>query len=425
MRLVPRLVPIMAALLAGPALAQPAGPTPAQPPPPGPPPPGPADDGEPPAEDAVEPPADEPPAAALETRDEPASTEPPAALKPKERKKQQLADRGWTLEYGGRIFVRDTFSRIDLGTDTLRRHDRDLDQVRLFASYDRKRLRIAFEIDFAGDEAEVKDTFIRLVPADAVRLQVGRFKVPMSFIGLESKWRLPSTERGILSELEQEGRELPFGGGRGDGVSVELRPALALEPRLTLAAFHNPLATEGTGLDPTDDLTQDLYARLEVEPARGVHAAASFAAVGFNDEQGVLASYDHKAMGGLELYLELAMVRLWAELFAGQSFFYTPAGPATGTFTAARSLLTAEIERPLTWMRRIDPYLGVSWLEPTGDVEGDRVTEVVGGVNLGFTKFLRLQLEVAHRLAEGGESIVADSTLVRIQLGAAFEEIVE
>ena len=422
MRVTGLLVPTIAALLAGSAVAQPVEPQPVEPPPAEPPPAEP-----PPAEPppAVEPPAEEPPAAALETRDEPVSTEPPAALKPKERKKQQLAGRGWTLEYGGRIFVRDTFTRIDLGADTLRRHDRDIDQARLFASYDRKRLRIAFEIDFAGGEASVKDTFIRLVPDDAVRLQVGRFKVPMSFIGLESKWRLPSTERGVLSELEQDGRDLPFGGGRGDGVSVELRPALALEPRLTLAAFHNPLASEGTGLDPTEDLTQDLHARLEIEPARGLHAAASFAAVGFNDEPGVLASYDHKAMGGLELYLELAMVRLWAEVFAGQSFFYTPAGPASGTFTAARSLLTAEIDRPLTWMRRIDPYLGVSWLEPTDDVDGDRITEVVGGVSLGFTRYWRLQLEAAHRIAEGGASIVADSTLVRIQLGAAFEEIVE
>ena len=46
----------------------------------------------------------------------------------------------------------------------------------------------------------------------------------MSFLGLESKWRLPSIERGLLSELDLDDRDLPFTGERGEGVSFELRP---------------------------------------------------------------------------------------------------------------------------------------------------------------------------------------------------------
>jgi hypothetical protein len=87
--------------------------------------------------------------------------------------------------------------------------------------------------------------------------------------------------------------------------------------------------------------------------------------------------------------------------------------------------VTVRLDRPLPGMWRLEPFAGASVLEPTGDVDGDRISELVGGVNLAFSKYWRLQLEVAHRIAEGAASIVADSTLVRIQLGASFEEIVE
>ena len=51
----------------------------------------------------------------------------------------------------------------------------------------------------AGGDAELKDTYIRVKPVDPLRIQAGRFKVPMSFIWHESKWSLPSVERGILA----------------------------------------------------------------------------------------------------------------------------------------------------------------------------------------------------------------------------------
>lgn len=333
--------------------------------------------------------------------------------------------RDWTLEYGGRLFVRDTFTRVEVADDPVWRHDRALDQARLFATYDRKKLRIAFEVELAGGDAELKDTYIRLKPVDLLRIQAGRFKVPMSFLWLESKWSLPAVERGVLSELEQDNRGMPFGGIRSEGVSLELRPEVLLEPRFTVATFHNPLATGATPLDPSEDVTQDLYARLELEPGPWLTAAASFGWVGYTTRVSAIDSYEHMPMAGVELAVDSDYLRAWVEGFVGESFFFQPDGATSGTFAAARALVAGRVRDPVGWIRRIEPYLLGSVLDPTGDQSGDRLSEVAGGTSVGFTKYWRIQLEVAHRIAEGALSPIADSTLIRLQLAAAFSEAVQ
>jgi hypothetical protein len=330
--------------------------------------------------------------------------------------------RDFALEYGGRIFVRDTLSGVEVGDDTVWRHDRDIDQARVFATYDRRKLRIAFEIEFGGGDATLKDTYIRLKPIKPLRIQGGRFKVPMSTIWLESKWSLPEQERGILSEIEQEGRGLPFGGIRGEGVSVEARPPVFLEPRFTLAAFQNPLSNGITPLDPSEDFTQDLYARAEVEAGPWLHAAASFGWVGWTTEVSVIDTYEHMPMGGVELMVDSEYLRVWLEGYVGESFFFQADGSTSGTFAAARALVAPRLRRPWPGMWKLEPYAAGSVLDPTSDQSGDRISEIVGGSNFAFSKHWRLQLEVAQRIAEGVLSPLADSTIIRLQLGAAFAE---
>jgi hypothetical protein len=357
-----------------------------------------------------------PPALAQE-----AEPPPDPAAKPSEKPAEK---RPWALELAGRVFVRDTLSRVDVG-EAVWRHERAIDQARVSATYDRKRLRLSLEVDFAGDEAELKDTFIRVMPVDGLRIQAGRFKVPMSFLGLESKWSVPATERGLLSELDLDDRDLPFTGERAEGVSIQLRPALPLEPRFTAALFQSPLASGLTPIDPSEDLTQDLYLRAEIEPLRDLHLASSFALVGYQEELGVAASLRHLAMGSLELHADMRHLRAWLEGFAGQSFIHQDSGRISGTFLAARALVAPRLRKPLSWIFRLEPYAGGSVLEPTGDRGGDRVSEIVAGVNVAFSRYWRLQLELAQRTAEGMASPVADSTLVRIQLGASFAETLE
>jgi len=330
------------------------------------------------------------------------------------------AVRDWTLEYGGRLFVRDTLSRVPVGNDAIWRHERDLDQARVFATFEREILRLAIEVELAGGDAELKDTYIRLAPAAFLELQVGRFKAPMSMIWLESKWRLPVVERGILSELRQDDRALPFGGLRADGLGLELRPRVVLDPRFTAALFQNPLASGATPLDPTDDVTQDFFARVEIEPSSFLRAAASFSLSGYTRRAGDIASYQHIPLGGLELGADSRHLRVWLEGFAGRSFLYQTSGSSSGRFLAARALVAPRIRSPGIGIWRIEPFLAASVLDPTNEVSGDRVSEVSAGVNLAFRKDWRLQLDMAQRLAEGTSAPIADSTVIRIQLGARF-----
>jgi hypothetical protein len=369
--------------------------------------------------------SDEAPPPSEPAKSEPTPSESPPAESTATAAGKEPAKRDWTLEYGGRIFVRDTLTRVEAGGDPVWRHDRTLDQARVFADYDRKKLRIAFEIEFAGGDADLKDTYIRIKPVDLLRIQAGRFKVPMSLIWLESKWSLPSVERGILSDLEQDNRGLPFGGIRSEGVSLELRPEMLLEPRFTAAVFHNPLATGATPLDPSDDVTQDLYARLEVEPGPWLTAAASFGWVGYTTEVSAIETYQHMPMGGVELAVDGHYLRAWVEGFVGKSFLFQEDGTTSGTFAAARALVAGRLRDPVGWIRRVEPYVAGSVLDPTGDEAGDRISELVGGTSVAFTKYWRLQLEVAQRIAEGTLAPLADTTLVRLQLGAAFSEAVQ
>ena len=360
-----------------------------------------------------------------ETQPAPEATAPAPEATAPEASAQAPEKRDWKLEYGARLFVRDTLTRVDIGDDAAWRHDRTLDQARLFATYDRKKLRVAFEVELAGGDATLKDTYIRLKPADLIRIQAGRFKAPISFLWLESKWSLPAIERGVLSDLEQDNRGLPFGGIRGEAVSIELRPPVMLEPRFTAALFHNPLNSSATPLDASEDVTQDLYARAEIQPGPWLHAAASFGWVGYTARPSMIDSFEHMPMGGVELMVDTDYLRAWVEGFVGKSFFYQPDGTTSGTFAAARALVAGRLQRPFAGMWRIEPYILASVLDPTGDQTGDRVSEVAGGTSFAFSKHWRLQLEVAQRIAEGSLAPIADTTLIRLQLGSAFSEEVQ
>lgn len=346
----------------------------------------------------------------------PASDSPPVLDPP-----PPTPEREWTLELGGRVFMRDTQTRVDVG-DAVWRHDRAIDQARVSATYERKRLELGIEVDFAGDEAKLKDTYIRVKPTGFLRGQFGRFKVPMSFLGRESKWRIPSIERGLLSELELDDRELPFAGGRAEGLSIELRPRVALDPRLTAASFQSPLSD---GIDPTEDVTQDLYLRAEVEPVHDLHVAAGFAMVGYDEVLGVVDTFHHVAIGSLEVFADTRHVRAWLEAFTGESFAYQPDGSSSGRFVAGRVLVSPRFRRPGAGIYRLEPYAGASLFDPTSDVDGDRVIEVVGGLNVAFSRHWRVQVEGAQRMAEGLAAPLADTTLFRVQVGAAFSEILD
>jgi hypothetical protein len=327
------------------------------------------------------------------------------------------------LEAGGRVYVRDTVTRIAIAGDTVWLEDRTLDNARAFLSFrPNKRTRMDIEVDFAGDQAELKDTFIRYDLTSYVEVTAGRFKRPVSFIGLTSTWKLPRIDRGLLSELRIAGQRLLFAGGREEGVALGVELPGALRPELTFTVQESGLA-EDLGLEIAEG-TQDLYARAEVEPVLGLHFAVAGGWIGSVRVLGDPDSFRHRPFGTVEGFYENERLRVWLEGMGGLNANTYVGERQIGRFFAAQAMIAPHVELPGT-LDAIEPYGAIGWYEPSTDEDGDQVTELSAGAALQISGKLRLQLEGGRRLAQGDRSPTADATILRVQLGAAFDTKVE
>ena len=329
-----------------------------------------------------------------------------------------------TLEVGGRVYVRDTLIGLDIAGDTTWLEDRTIDNARVFLKFrPNKRTRMDIEVDFAGDQAELKDTFIRYDLTPSLDVTAGRFKRPVSFIGLSSTWDLPRIDRGLLSELRVDDARLLFAGGREEGVALTIELPGAATPELTLAVLESSLA-EDLGLEVTEG-TQDLFARAEIEPTTGLHIALAGGWVGSLGMLGDPDSYRHRPFGTVEGFFESERLRVWLEGMAGLNATTFVDDRQIGRFFAAQALIAPRLERAGA-LRAIEPFAAFGWYEPSHLEAGDQLTELTGGVALWISgKKLRLQLEGGRRLAQGDESPSADATILRVQLGAAFDTKLE
>ncbi len=322
------------------------------------------------------------------------------------------------LQFGGRVYVRDQLSGVDVAGDTIWLYGRSLDTARTFITFrPNQRTRMDLEVDFAGDQAELKDTFIRYQPIDYLELTAGRFKRPVSFLGLESTWDLPRIDRGVLSELPIDGRRLLFAGGRGEGVAIDIEVDAAPSLDVSLVVHESDLADD-LGLEVSDAM-QDVFGRLEIEPVSGLHLAVATGWVGSLHDTSNLASYRHRPFATLELFLERHRLRAWLEGMAGLNSTTYVDGRQIGRFAAAQALVAPRFEHQGWWGRAVEPYAAAAWYEPSTLQPADQIGELTGGVTLWISGKLRLQLEASRRLAQESAAI-AESTLVRVQFGAAF-----
>lgn len=337
----------------------------------------------------------------------------------KPKKKDKAKGTPDVVEVGGRVYVRDTVTGVELADDTTWLEDRTIDNARAFVVFrPNQRTRMDLEVDFAGDQAELKDTFVRYRALDGIDVTAGRFKRPVSFIGLESTWDLPRVDRGLLSELRVEDRRLLFAGGRGDGVAVKLEPEAAMQPELTIVVHESDVA-EDAGLEMTE-VNQDLLGRAELEPVRGLHVAIAGGLVGTLQRRGDPARYRHKPFGTIEGFYEHDRLRVWLEGMAGLNASAYVGDVQIGRFFAAQALIAPRFEH-VGALRTIEPYGAAGWYEPSTLQDGDQLAELTAGVALWISGKLRLQLEGGRRLGEGAAAASADATIVRVQLGAAFK----
>ncbi|MCP4443799.1 MAG: hypothetical protein GY811_00450 [Myxococcales bacterium] len=325
------------------------------------------------------------------------------------------------LRWSGRVFVGDTATRQRLAGETYWRNKQFVGSARVGMRYSHKSGALAvIKLEFEDDDPELKDAYIRLNPLSSLRVSAGRFKRPMGSIGLASRWDLPSIERGLLDSLRVEGQELPFVGGRGDGVMTEYKPEVLSKLVISAGIFQNALGSGTVSLDAADHFAQDVYLRASLDPIDDLSFATSFGLFGYLGQTGDPDSFNHAPVGSVELSYQPRFLKVWAEGFAGKSMFAKADGSTSGNFLGVRALLAANLRTNTP--RRLQPFIGASYFDPRQSESDNANTELQGGVNLAFTKIWRLQFEVDHTLAQGISSSATAGTAFRVQLGARFKE---
>ena len=375
-----------------------------------------------PALPALAQPVDTPPPS--EPTPPPVVTDPPEP-EPAEDKKDKPE-----IDVGGRVFVRDTITKLKSDGAPVQ-NELSLESVR--ANIDLRAygwLRAAIEVSLEeGGEIDLEDTFIRADLSDELRVDVGRFKRPMSPIALESAWSLPATERGILSDDVLVGDfSVPLNlGGRENGAMISYNGGQAVDPRLYVGVFDASLPDQAGGgpqiADLADNLLRDLYTRATIEPIGGFQVGGSFAVI---TRARTVSQLQSKYMGSLDLTIDTDVFRAWLEGFAGNTTLFDGV-ESVGTLLAFRVLLAPRFDdpiAPLSQVRRIEPFVIFSALDPTDARDNNRAIEVGGGVAIWFHKLLRFQADYTYNayddLFPSPMFSFIDRHTVRFQLGSQF-----
>jgi hypothetical protein len=350
-----------------------------------------------------------------------AAAVPGEPQKGKAAKKSETEEREFKLK--GRVFVRDTISNNGWTNQF------ELASARAGVLYrDRAYgLRIEVEAELSGRNAEVRDAYLRLDPNKHLRVQVGRFKRPISAIALTSRWDLPVIERGYLNDLAvdygfgAEPDELPLS-GRFIGAATTLRDtALPGRPELIVGVFrsavHDQLA--GSALDWSKQFPEDVFSRLEIEPLPGFKLATSLAWVGQLETGGDQSTFRHGFVSSLDAVVEVGMFRGWFEAFTGTSTLHLSAvdGRALGRFQAARAIVSGRL--PVTDTIYVEPYGMFQYLDASSELDDDRIIQGGGGINLGVGEGWRLQTAV-DRASVDRLLLYASTTLFQVQLATVF-----
>jgi hypothetical protein len=293
---------------------------------------------------------------------------------------------------------------------------------------------LVIEADFAG-KASIKDGFLQAKGEHWV-VRAGRFKMPTSAFTLESPWVLPRAQRGGLDDLLSD-HMLLF--GRREGVMGRVEGGGYWDPALTVGAFQSvgwgQLDGENIAMGSPKDLTS--VARLSIKPG-----GTEVALVG---QRRVTLQAESKSFGSggvdvtSELEGELYAMRLWAEGYAGKSWYRQDEAFANAGVAAVNDAVTFFEARILAAFRRggiekgdryAELFFSGGLLDPDTTVTQDHFLEVSGGLNVGHWQKTRLTLEIEHgRTAKNfpvsyfrtfGLPVLLRRTAALLQVGAAF-----
>jgi hypothetical protein len=285
---------------------------------------------------------------------------------------------------------------------------------------------VTIEADFAGGRASIRDGYVQ-AKNKRFTLRAGRFKMPLSAFTLESPWRLPRAQRGVLDDVLSEHMLLS---GRREGLMGRWEGGGFWDLAMTAGVFQS------TNVFQAKHLTSVL--RLSTEPRN-----TEIALVGLRRSTLVAGQKRAFNSAGVDLTSTDEVfglgTRAWAEFYAGESWFHQPAagtdaqtlskGPAATYFQGRvmAAVRTGGVERDEHYA---ELFLSGGFLDPDVEVIQDYFLEVSAGINIGHWQTTRLTFEVVR--AQSGRNFpdtifldaavpaVAERTAALLQLGAAF-----
>ncbi len=366
----------------------------------------------------------------------PPAPEPPPPMAPRPTDGPRLRWRGFELgaRFLGRAFQdrAEGETESDLGADNVRFEIRWRPRPRLRAvlEWDHDEM---IARDFALREVSLKDAFLELRPG-RFRIRVGQFKSPLSPVELASRWDLPVSDRGLLSDLLR----FSFGvAGRRPG--LELRWRKKGGPIAVTMATQRATSTRGDriGDESFNNVAPDwgalaTTARVVWEGKRtGLGGVFNLRTAEPLPDEG----YAHLWTAGADVSWRGKgpdRPRVWAEGYVGSSWQDSNAFDGrAATFLAGRVLGAWNVRLQKLRSLYLEPFLGAALIEPDRTVREDLVWEASGGLCLTALGHLRLVLEVQRRgvarnappslgLAPAGGPPMRSRTRLIAQIGAAF-----
>jgi hypothetical protein len=248
--------------------------------------------------------------------------------------------------------------------------------------------------------------------------RVGRFKMPISAVSLESIFVLPLARRGWLEEMLSEAMLIT---GRREGLVVGFHGGGYWDP-----AFAGMVAQSARWIADADDpLTMrgaahlTTVGRFSVKPSGVELGIAGQRRVTYaGGEQGAVRErpfWTAAIDAAMDVEFERTGIRLWADAFAGSSWFDArnlgladEAGARqTASFLGGRALAAFRWGGLTPSARYLEVFAGAALLDPGLSVVSDVFAELVVGLNIGSWRRVRLtaQLEQARTARNFPESL--------------------
>lgn len=316
-----------------------------------------------------------------------------------EAKKKKNKKKNKQLAFGGRLIARSALAQTDPTSDW--NAASSIDSARVGVDYRNRELRVRVSADFAG-KPRLKNAFAELRLHDGATkssIRAGRFKMPISAIELESRWALPTADRGLLHTILVDRYQIA---GRSVGAMVSAATKAWLRPRAAIGVFQGH-DDAGNALEVTasDRFGQDVVARVEIALAHGVAVGASAQArVGSLNVDAPPIIRRGRA-GEIDVTLERGVgpgtLRAWLESMVGTSWIAGRAMPCHGyrpckaLFVEGRSIAAYRLGGREPKQRYVELFAIGGALDPDRDTSDDLVVELGGGITYGVWDRWRVQ----------------------------------